>query len=121
MTSKTSGKATTGKTTTGRTPTGKQSSREVRQRRGGRSGNRAWIIAWALLAVVAVGGLYLLYSWSADGQGTASGTASGYRHVAGEPGAGSRAPEFTLPASTGGMVSLSDYRGKRVLLYFQEG
>jgi peroxiredoxin Q/BCP len=31
------------------------------------------------------------------------------------------APDFTLPASTGGGVSLSDYRGRSVLLYFQEG
>lgn len=28
------------------------------------------------------------------------------------------APEFTLPAAGGQMISLADYRGKRVLLYF---
>jgi len=74
-----------------------------------------------LLAVVALGGLYLLYNSSADG-GDAAGPAgaSGYPHVAGEPAAGS-APEFTLPSSTGGEISLSDYRGQSVLLYFQEG
>ena len=31
---------------------------------------------------------------------------------------GDPAPEFTLPAEDGRQVSLSDYRGKRVVLYF---
>jgi peroxiredoxin Q/BCP len=32
---------------------------------------------------------------------------------------GQKAPEFTLPASTGGTISLEDYRGKQhVVLYF---
>lgn len=31
---------------------------------------------------------------------------------------GSRAPEFTLPDQNGDMRSLSDYRGKRLILYF---
>ncbi|AIQ44956.1 peroxiredoxin [Paenibacillus sp. FSL R7-0273] len=31
---------------------------------------------------------------------------------------GQEVPDFTLPASTGGEISLSDYRGRRVLLYF---
>ncbi|HEX6608617.1 MAG TPA: peroxiredoxin, partial [Chloroflexia bacterium] len=31
---------------------------------------------------------------------------------------GDMAPDFTLPAEDGRMVSLSDYRGKRVVLYF---
>jgi peroxiredoxin Q/BCP len=31
---------------------------------------------------------------------------------------GVRAPEFTLPAEDGRQVSLADYRGKRVVLYF---
>jgi len=112
---------TSGKPATGRTPVGKQGGRDVRRRRGRLSGNRAWTVGWALLAVVALGGLYLLYNSSADG-GDAAGPAgaSGYPHVAGEPAAGS-APEFTLPSSTGGEISLSDYRGQSVLLYFQEG
>jgi peroxiredoxin len=113
---------TSGEPTTGRTPTGKQGKRSAADvRRLHRSGNRAWAVAWALLAVIAVGGLYLLYTSSADGQDTASGPASGYRHVSGEPGAGDPAPEFTLPATTGGQISLSDYRGQSVLLYFQGG
>lgn len=31
---------------------------------------------------------------------------------------GSRAPEFSLPDQDGNMVSLSDFRGKKVILYF---
>jgi peroxiredoxin Q/BCP len=31
------------------------------------------------------------------------------------------APAFTLPSSTGGNISLADFRGQTVLLYFQEG
>lgn len=36
-------------------------------------------------------------------------------------GAGDRAPSFTLPSSDGDTVSLSDYRGRPVLLYFSMG
>ena len=36
--------------------------------------------------------------------------------TAGEPASG-----FTLPSTQGGSVSLSEYRGQRVLLYFSEG
>ena len=39
----------------------------------------------------------------------------------GKPGAGSPAPAFTLASSQGRQVSLADYRGRSVLLYFQEG
>jgi thioredoxin-dependent peroxiredoxin len=31
---------------------------------------------------------------------------------------GSKAPDFTLPASNGGNVSLTDFKGKHVILYF---
>ncbi|MGD2205358.1 MAG: thioredoxin-dependent thiol peroxidase [Anaerolineae bacterium] len=31
---------------------------------------------------------------------------------------GTRAPDFTLPTDGGGEVTLSDYRGKKVVLYF---
>ncbi len=31
---------------------------------------------------------------------------------------GDRAPEFTLPSSRGGTISLKDFRGKKVVLYF---
>ncbi len=31
---------------------------------------------------------------------------------------GSVAPDFKLPANTGGEIALSDYRGKKVVLFF---
>ena len=34
---------------------------------------------------------------------------------------GEKAPGFTLPSAAGGTVSLSDYAGKPVLLYFSMG
>ncbi len=34
------------------------------------------------------------------------------------PAEGSTAPEFTLPSQDGTLVSLKDYRGKWVVLYF---
>jgi peroxiredoxin Q/BCP len=35
-----------------------------------------------------------------------------------QPSEGSMAPEFTLPSQDGSRVSLNDYRGKWVVLYF---
>jgi thioredoxin-dependent peroxiredoxin len=34
------------------------------------------------------------------------------------PVVGSAAPDFTLPAQSGSLVSLADFRGKWVVLYF---
>ncbi|RTE07986.1 thioredoxin-dependent thiol peroxidase [Paenibacillus whitsoniae] len=36
----------------------------------------------------------------------------------GEPAAKRKAPDFTLPASDGTQVSLKDYRGKKLVIYF---
>lgn len=75
----------------------------------------------AAVAVLAVVGLYLIYQSSQSKQAATGNGGSGYRHVAGQPGAGAAAPAFTLASSQSGQVSLADYRGKNVLLYFQEG
>jgi peroxiredoxin Q/BCP len=73
-----------------------------------------WIAALAA-AAVALTVLYAVFS-------TSTGTKSaGVSYDIGSPGIGRTAPAFTLAASTGKQVSLKDYRGKTVLLYFQEG
>lgn len=38
------------------------------------------------------------------------------RPAAAEPQVGYRAPDFTLPATTGGTISLSQFRGKKIVL-----
>ncbi|WP_217441592.1 MULTISPECIES: peroxiredoxin family protein [Nocardia] len=82
---------------------------------------RRWPTLVAILAVLAVGALFLIYQNARSNQDTAADGGSGYRHVAGNPGIGAPAPDFTLTSHTGDTVSLSDYRGRSVLLYFQEG
>jgi peroxiredoxin Q/BCP len=72
-------------------------------------------IAAGVVAVVAV--LFVIFQGSSS---TSSG-AGAYPHQVGSPGPGQAAPGFTLAASTGGHTSLSAYRGKSVLLFFQEG
>lgn len=67
----------------------------------------------ALLAVV--------YFTNGNGAAVKSGQAGQYRFDVASPGAGAVAPAFTLPATAGSTVSLSDFRGKQVLLFFQEG
>jgi peroxiredoxin len=84
------------------------------------SRRRGWIIAAAVVVVFALVVLYLVYQNSQGKHDTTAG-GSGFTHVAGEPGAGTAAPAFTLTSGTGAQVSLTDFRGRNVLLYFQEG
>lgn len=81
---------------------------------------RATIISVAAAAVVAVVVLFVVYQNSQSSSSGAVG-GSGYQHVSGAPGAGTAAPAFTLASDRGARVSLADFRGKTVLLYFQEG
>ena len=73
----------------------------------------------AVLAVLL--GLYLVYSTGSGGAGSASGTTPAGDVQVGDPGPGASAPDLTLASTTGEQVSLADYRGRSVLLYFQEG
>ena len=87
---------------------------------GSRAPRRSTLIAAALITVFAVVVLYVVYQSSQPAsEATAGG--SGYAHVAGEPGIGDQAPGFTLPSSSGGEVSLADFRGQSVLLYLHGG
>ncbi|GAA3845342.1 peroxiredoxin family protein [Amycolatopsis tucumanensis] len=97
--------------------------RSVREARDDSSRRPVWIILGVVVVVLAVTVLYLIYQNSPSQQSQQNSTTggSGYQHVAGQPGAGAPAPEFTLASASGGRVSLADFRGKNVLLYFQEG
>ena len=44
------------------------------------------------------------------------GSVASPRLAAAEPMVGDRAPDFTLPATTGGSISLSQFRGKKMVL-----
>jgi peroxiredoxin len=88
-----------------------------RQRRGGRIITAAMVV---VIVAFAVAVLYLVYR-SSSGATDSTASGSGYPHVAGDPGAGNQAPAFTLTSGDGTPVSLADYRGRTVLLYFQEG
>lgn len=70
-----------------------------------------------VVAAAAVGGLYVVFQHSSASQAGGAGPS----FQVGSPGPGQPAPGFTLASSTGGTVSLSDFRGESVLLYFQEG
>jgi peroxiredoxin len=96
--------------------------RDTQQVHGGRTDRRPlWIVMTVLAVGAVVAVLYLIYQNSQTQQDTATGGGSGFKHTAGQPAAGATAPGFTLASHTGGQVSLSDFRGKNVLLYFQEG
>jgi len=98
----------------------RQATREIQRLRGQTAGRRWWIIGVAVVVVFALVVLYLIYQSSQGKHDTTAG-GSGFKHVAGEPGVGSAAPAFTLTSGIGGQVSLTDFRGRNVLLYFQEG
>jgi peroxiredoxin Q/BCP len=76
----------------------------------------SWLLS-AAAAVVALVVLYAVFSTSPAKNTAGSGTS----YDVGSPGIGRTAPAFRLAASTGKQVGLSDFRGKNVLLYFQEG
>lgn len=74
--------------------------------------------------VIVVGVAVLAIIFFANTRGSASGKsgqAGQYPFDVASPAAGAVAPDFTLPSTSGGTIHLSDFRGKTVLLYFQEG
>lgn len=94
------------------------SSRQIGRLRGSSSRRNRRAIAAIAVVVVLVAVLFGIYQASKP---ASTATGSGYPHTAGQPGIGAVAPAFTLPSSTGGNISLADFRGQTVLLYFQEG
>jgi peroxiredoxin len=76
-------------------------------------------ITWGGITAGAAAVVSVLYAIFSGGSSPAD--AGAYPYQVGSPGAGQAAPGFSLPASTGGQVSLSQFRGQTVLLFFQEG
>ena len=76
-------------------------------------------------AVVALALLFVLNnsggSSAGDRGARAGGKAGQFAFEVGDPGPGQQAPTFRLPSTGGGSFDLAAERGKRVLLYFQEG
>jgi len=91
----------------------RQAQRRAQRRR--RISVRAGIAAGVAAAVIAI--LFVIFQNSSS----PSSAAGAYPYQVGSPGAGQAAPGFSLAASTGGDISLSQFRGKTVLLFFQEG
>lgn len=74
------------------------------------------------VAVVALGVLFYLNTASNPSTNPAGTNQAGkYAFQVGQPGPGTAAPVFSLPSTAGGTFNLAAYRGKTVLLYFQEG
>lgn len=80
---------------------------------------RRWLL-WAVAAAAVVVILVALYAIFSGSTATKNAGA-GKNYDVGQPGPGQAAPAFTLQDNTGKQVSLGDYKGKNVLLYFQEG
>lgn len=77
--------------------------------------------AVAAVAVLVLLALYGTYTSGSSGAGSASGTTPTSDFQVGEPGVGETAPDIALASTTGAQVQLADFRGRSVLLYFQEG
>lgn len=94
----------------GSAPPGRSSLDQARSR---------WPFVLGVVVVVLIAGLFVVYQGA--NKSKAGGTTPGSEYQVGRPGPGSKAPAFTLPSTKGGPVSLADYKGKNVLLYFHEG
>lgn len=77
-------------------------------------------VAWWLVPLTVVVTLFGLWGIFNNANGPKN-SASSSSYDIGRPSSGQVAPAFTLTADSGTKVSLNDYRGKNVLLYFQEG
>ena len=80
--------------------------------------NPAWVVLGivAVVAIVIVGVLVYASSNGSGGQ-----ESSRYPYSVGQPGPGAQAPPIQLSATDGSRFDIAAWRGKTVLLYFEEG
>ena len=74
-------------------------------------------IGVAVLAVVVLFAVYV----ASNGTKKANPTGGTYHFAVGDPGPGRPAPPIVLPSTAGSNFDLASFKGKTVLLYFQEG
>lgn len=81
------------------------------------------IFKYAVVSIIILIPLALLIHHFSSKNSSIGSTGSSVQNSLDEmASAGSKAPDFSLPSTTGGKIALSDYYGKKnVLLYFQEG
>ncbi len=72
------------------------------------------------IVVLAVVVLFAIFVAS-NGSKNANSAAGQYRFAVGDPGPGQEAPPIVLPSTAGEMFDLASFKGRTVLLYFQEG
>jgi len=77
----------------------------------------AAIVALGVVFAVSVGG----ERGASSAKGGAASAGGDHAFAVGSPGPGKPAPMLKLPATSGRSYDLASRRGKRVLLYFQEG
>lgn len=100
--------------------------REAAERRRAERARRLKLQLGGVLAVVVVG-LGVLFALNNSGGSSASteakngGAAGEFKFAVGKPGRGEKAPPVRLQTTSGETFDLRSLRGKRVLLYFQEG
>lgn len=75
----------------------------------------------ASLVMLAIAGLAVIFLVNNSGGDKSEGGAGEYRFQVGDPGPGSQAPRMKLPSTGGEVFDLASLKGKKVLLYFQEG
>ncbi|MFL6588976.1 MAG: peroxiredoxin [Chthoniobacterales bacterium] len=71
-----------------------------------------------LAGLLSIVGLAAMQGAEPQSPAPATADAKPQMHSENQPKAGETAPEFSLPSADGSMVSLKDYKGKWVVLYF---
>ncbi len=77
--------------------------------------------AWVVLGVVALLAIVVVVVLVYASNGGGGQQASQYPYSVGSPGPGAQAPPIQLTATDGSRFDLAAWRGKTVVLYFQEG